>query len=176
MDENGTIIIIIKARLFAQGYMQEEGIDFDEIFAPVARLKAIKIFLSCATYTNFTVYQMNVKRKYIRDLLKKYEVSNSALVKTPMVLLNKLGLDLSGQSKRITPNCSEENLQGTQTKTILDAILTEKAHQVEHAKPPKDSVIKFTMKNGKMPLSFNFKIFTRATGLDYNKGKDVDQP
>ncbi|GJT38366.1 retrovirus-related pol polyprotein from transposon TNT 1-94 [Tanacetum coccineum] len=54
------IVIKNKARLVAQGYNQQEGIDYDETFTPVARLEAIRIFLSFATYMNFTVYQMDV--------------------------------------------------------------------------------------------------------------------
>ncbi|GKG24936.1 retrovirus-related pol polyprotein from transposon TNT 1-94, partial [Tanacetum coccineum] len=45
MDENG-VVIRNKARLVAQGYIQKEGVDYDETFAPVARLEAIRIFLS----------------------------------------------------------------------------------------------------------------------------------
>ncbi|GKE16916.1 retrovirus-related pol polyprotein from transposon TNT 1-94, partial [Tanacetum coccineum] len=49
MDENG-VVIRNKARLVVQGYRQEEGIGYDETFAPVARLEAIMIFLACAAY------------------------------------------------------------------------------------------------------------------------------
>ncbi|GJS81173.1 putative ribonuclease H-like domain-containing protein [Tanacetum coccineum] len=59
-DEKG-IIIKNKARLVAQGHTQEEGIDYDEFFAPVARIEAIRIFLAYASYMGFTVYQMDVK-------------------------------------------------------------------------------------------------------------------
>ncbi|GKE70771.1 retrovirus-related pol polyprotein from transposon TNT 1-94 [Tanacetum coccineum] len=47
--------------IIAQGYNQQEGIDYDETFAPVARLEAIRIFLAFATYMNFIVYLMDVK-------------------------------------------------------------------------------------------------------------------
>nr|GFC88989.1 integrase, catalytic region, zinc finger, CCHC-type, peptidase aspartic, catalytic [Tanacetum cinerariifolium] len=50
-----------KARLVARGYHQEEGIDFEESFALVARLKAIRIFLAYAAHKNMVVYQMDVK-------------------------------------------------------------------------------------------------------------------
>ncbi|GJY89151.1 retrovirus-related pol polyprotein from transposon TNT 1-94 [Tanacetum coccineum] len=59
-DETG-IVIKNKARLVSQGYNLQDGIDYDETFAPVARLKAIRIFLAFATYMNFIVYQMDVK-------------------------------------------------------------------------------------------------------------------
>ncbi|GJV31285.1 retrovirus-related pol polyprotein from transposon TNT 1-94 [Tanacetum coccineum] len=70
MDENG-IIIKNKARLVAQGYNQQEGIDYDETFAPVARLEAIRIFLALSTYMNFTVYQMDVKSAFLNGKLKE---------------------------------------------------------------------------------------------------------
>ncbi|XP_075499154.1 putative mitochondrial protein AtMg00820 [Primulina tabacum] len=70
MDENG-LIIRNKARLVAQGYRQEEGIDFDESFAPVARLEAIRIFLTFAAFKDFKVYQMNVKSVFLNGLLNE---------------------------------------------------------------------------------------------------------
>ncbi|GKA55414.1 ribonuclease H-like domain-containing protein [Tanacetum coccineum] len=55
------IVVRNKARLVAQGYKQEEGIDYDEVFAPVARIEAIRLFLAFASYMGFMVYQMDVK-------------------------------------------------------------------------------------------------------------------
>ncbi|GJU14430.1 putative ribonuclease H-like domain-containing protein [Tanacetum coccineum] len=63
-DERG-IVIGNKARLVAQGHTQEEGIDYDEVFAPVARIKAIRIFLAYASYMGFIVYQMDVKSAFL---------------------------------------------------------------------------------------------------------------
>ncbi|GJQ93314.1 putative ribonuclease H-like domain-containing protein [Tanacetum coccineum] len=54
-----------KARLVAQGYTQEEGIDYEEVFAPVARIEAIRLFLAYASYMGFTVYQMDVKSAFL---------------------------------------------------------------------------------------------------------------
>nr|GEW11855.1 retrovirus-related Pol polyprotein from transposon TNT 1-94 [Tanacetum cinerariifolium] len=68
-DETG-IVIKNKARLVAQGYNQQEGIDYDETFAPLATLKAIIIFLAFATYMNFIVYLMDVKRAFLNGKLK----------------------------------------------------------------------------------------------------------
>ncbi|GJY56075.1 retrovirus-related pol polyprotein from transposon TNT 1-94 [Tanacetum coccineum] len=61
------IAIKNKARLVAQGYNQQEGIDYDETFAPVSRLEAIRIFLAFATYMNFIVYQIDVKSALLND-------------------------------------------------------------------------------------------------------------
>ncbi|GJS22931.1 putative ribonuclease H-like domain-containing protein [Tanacetum coccineum] len=63
-DERGTIIKN-KARLVAQGYRQEEGVDYDEVFAPVARIEAIRLFLAFASFMGFIVYQMDVKSAFL---------------------------------------------------------------------------------------------------------------
>ncbi|GKC59542.1 putative ribonuclease H-like domain-containing protein [Tanacetum coccineum] len=63
-DERG-IVIRNKAKLVAQGYTQEEGIDYEEVFAPVARIEAIRLFLAYASYMGFTVYQMDVKNAFL---------------------------------------------------------------------------------------------------------------
>ncbi|GKA26841.1 retrovirus-related pol polyprotein from transposon TNT 1-94 [Tanacetum coccineum] len=63
-DEKG-IVIRNKARLVAQGYTQEEGIDYDEVFALVARVEAIRLFLAYASFKDFMVYQMDVKSAFL---------------------------------------------------------------------------------------------------------------
>nr|GEV52673.1 retrovirus-related Pol polyprotein from transposon TNT 1-94 [Tanacetum cinerariifolium] len=60
-----------KARLVAKGYRQEEGIDFEESFAPVERIEAIRIFISNAASKNMTIYQMDVKTTFLNDELKE---------------------------------------------------------------------------------------------------------
>ncbi|GJW68284.1 putative ribonuclease H-like domain-containing protein [Tanacetum coccineum] len=59
------IIVRNKARLVAQGHRQEEGIDYDEVFASVARIEAIRLFLAFASYLGFMVYQMDVKSAFL---------------------------------------------------------------------------------------------------------------
>ncbi|GKC95027.1 putative ribonuclease H-like domain-containing protein [Tanacetum coccineum] len=63
-DEMG-IMIRNKARLVAQGYTQEEGIHYDEVFAPIARIKAIRLFLAYASFKDFMVYQMDIKSAFL---------------------------------------------------------------------------------------------------------------
>ncbi|GJR65408.1 putative ribonuclease H-like domain-containing protein [Tanacetum coccineum] len=63
-DERG-VVVRNKARLVAQGHRQEEGIDYDEVFAPMARIEAIRIFLAFASYMGFIVYQMDVKSAFL---------------------------------------------------------------------------------------------------------------
>nr|GFA94906.1 retrovirus-related Pol polyprotein from transposon TNT 1-94 [Tanacetum cinerariifolium] len=68
-DEEQTVIRN-KSRLVVRGYRQEEGIDFEESFAPVARMEAIWIFLAYAAQKSFTVFQMDVKITFLHGLLK----------------------------------------------------------------------------------------------------------
>nr|GEY33573.1 hypothetical protein [Tanacetum cinerariifolium] len=70
LDEYGNVLKN-KARLVAKGYRQEEGIDFEESFAPVARIEAIRIFIANAVSKNMTVYQMDVKTAFLNGELKE---------------------------------------------------------------------------------------------------------
>ncbi|RVW82174.1 Retrovirus-related Pol polyprotein from transposon RE1 [Vitis vinifera] len=70
MDENG-IIIMNKARLVAQGFNQEEGIDYEETFAPVARLEAIRMLLAFACFKDFVLYQMGVKSAFLNGFINE---------------------------------------------------------------------------------------------------------
>nr|GEX30155.1 putative ribonuclease H-like domain-containing protein [Tanacetum cinerariifolium] len=102
-DERG-IVIKNKARLVAQRYTQEEGIDYDEVFLPVARIKAIRLFLAYASFKYFVFFQIDVKSaflygkieeeksdgifisqdKYVAYILKKFDLST---VKTTSTLM-----------------------------------------------------------------------------------------
>ncbi|GJT64435.1 putative ribonuclease H-like domain-containing protein [Tanacetum coccineum] len=105
-DERG-VVVRNKARLVAQGHRQEEGIDYDEVFALVARIEAIRIFLAFASYMGFIVYQMDVKSallygkineevkqkedgifisqdKYVAEILKKFNFINVKTARTPI--------------------------------------------------------------------------------------------
>ncbi|GKB41244.1 retrovirus-related pol polyprotein from transposon TNT 1-94 [Tanacetum coccineum] len=70
LDELGGVLIN-KAHLVAKGYRQEEGIDFEEYFAPVARLEAIRIFIAFAAHMNMVVYQMDVKTAFLNGILRE---------------------------------------------------------------------------------------------------------
>ncbi|GKC12017.1 retrotransposon protein, putative, ty1-copia subclass [Tanacetum coccineum] len=70
LDELGGILKN-KARLVARGYRQEEGIDFEESFTPVARLDAIRIFLAFTAYMNMIVYQIDVKTTFLNGILRE---------------------------------------------------------------------------------------------------------
>jgi len=70
LDENGTVVRN-KARLVAQGYTQMEGIDFDETYAPVARIESIRMLLAFACHKGFKVYQMDVKSAFLNGILEE---------------------------------------------------------------------------------------------------------
>nr|GEU98830.1 retrovirus-related Pol polyprotein from transposon TNT 1-94 [Tanacetum cinerariifolium] len=65
------MVIRNKSRLVVRGYRQEEGIDFEESFAPVARMEAIRIFLAYATHKSFTVFQIDMKTAFLHGSLKE---------------------------------------------------------------------------------------------------------
>nr|GEZ05070.1 retrovirus-related Pol polyprotein from transposon TNT 1-94 [Tanacetum cinerariifolium] len=69
-DERG-IVIINEERLVAQRYTQEKRIDYDEVFAPVARIEVIRLFLAYASFKDFMVYQMDVKSAFLYKKIKK---------------------------------------------------------------------------------------------------------
>nr|GFA26712.1 retrovirus-related Pol polyprotein from transposon TNT 1-94 [Tanacetum cinerariifolium] len=69
-DEENTVICN-KARLVAKGFAQKEGIDFEESFAPVARLEAVRLFVAYAAHKSFPVYEMDVKTTFLYRPLKE---------------------------------------------------------------------------------------------------------
>nr|GFA35350.1 retrotransposon protein, putative, unclassified [Tanacetum cinerariifolium] len=114
LDELGGILKN-KARLVARDYRQEEGIDFEESFALVARLEAIRIFLAYATHKNMVVYQMDVKTKFLNSNLREevyisqpngfmdqdnpnHVFESCDPVDTPMVEKSKLDEDKEGKA------------------------------------------------------------------------------
>nr|GEW83022.1 copia protein [Tanacetum cinerariifolium] len=122
-DEDQTVIRN-KARLVAKGYAQEEGIDFEESFALIARLEAVRIFVAYVAHKSFPIYQMDVKTeflngplkeevyvaqpegfvdpdhlkkaKYALEILHKHGMEKGQSIGTPMAMKPKLDADLSG--------------------------------------------------------------------------------
>nr|GFB17242.1 retrovirus-related Pol polyprotein from transposon TNT 1-94 [Tanacetum cinerariifolium] len=82
-DESG-LVIQKKERLVAVGYSQQEGIDYDETFAPVAQIEAIRLFLAYAAHKDFTVFQMDVKTAFLNGSLKE-----EVYVGQPLGFVNK---------------------------------------------------------------------------------------
>ena len=80
-DESG-VVVRNKARDIAQGYSQEEDIDFDKTFASVARLEAIRMLLAFAYFKDFKLYQMDVKSIFLNDYItKEVYVENLPILK-----------------------------------------------------------------------------------------------
>nr|GEY87548.1 retrovirus-related Pol polyprotein from transposon TNT 1-94 [Tanacetum cinerariifolium] len=69
--DESSLVIRNKARLVAVGYSQQEGIDYDETFAPVTRIEAIRLFLAYAAHKDFTLFQMDVKTSFLNRILKE---------------------------------------------------------------------------------------------------------
>nr|GFB29028.1 hypothetical protein [Tanacetum cinerariifolium] len=69
--DESSLVIRNKARLVAVGYSQQEGIDYDETFTPVARIEAIPLFLAYAAHKDFTVNQMDLKTTFLNGILKE---------------------------------------------------------------------------------------------------------
>ncbi|GJT92039.1 retrovirus-related pol polyprotein from transposon TNT 1-94 [Tanacetum coccineum] len=99
LDEYGDVLKN-KARLVAKGYRQEVGIDFEESFAPVVRIEAIRIFIANAASKNMSIYQMDVKTAFLNGELKeevyKFGLDLCDPVDTPMVDRLKLDEDPLG--------------------------------------------------------------------------------
>ncbi|GJW50646.1 retrovirus-related pol polyprotein from transposon TNT 1-94 [Tanacetum coccineum] len=72
--DESSLVIRNKARLVAVGYCQQEGIDYDETFAPVARIEAIRLFLAYVAHKDFTVFQMDVKTAFLNGILKERSI------------------------------------------------------------------------------------------------------
>ncbi|XP_052620865.1 uncharacterized mitochondrial protein AtMg00820-like [Lactuca sativa] len=83
LDKEGNVIRN-KARLVVNGYCYEEGIDYEETFAPVARLESICIFLAYAAYKNLEVFQMDVKCALLHNVLEE-----TAYVEQPLGFVNE---------------------------------------------------------------------------------------
>nr|GEY71387.1 uncharacterized mitochondrial protein AtMg00810-like [Tanacetum cinerariifolium] len=105
-----SLVIQNKERLVAVGYSQQKGIDYDETFAPVARIESIRLFLAYAAHKDFTVFQTNVKTAFLNGILKeevyvgqppgfvsKFGMENCDTFLTLMVEQAKLKLDLVGK-------------------------------------------------------------------------------
>nr|GEV43932.1 hypothetical protein [Tanacetum cinerariifolium] len=97
--DESSLVIQNKARLVAIGYFQKEGIDYDEMFSPVARIEAIRLFLAYAAHKDFIVFQMDVKTAFLNGILKEevFRMKNYDTVPTLMVEQAKLKLDLVGK-------------------------------------------------------------------------------
>ncbi|GJS04212.1 retrovirus-related pol polyprotein from transposon TNT 1-94 [Tanacetum coccineum] len=142
MDENG-VVIKNNARLVAQGYNQQEGIDYTENFAPVARLEAIRIFLTYAAYMGFMVYQMDVKNAFLMGKspetvcpnkppgLKSVKLSQSLVCKYVKALMAEAGLEMRGGEGILEGGNSMEDEEVYLVDGVLEGALGALALEIE---------------------------------------------
>ena len=96
-----------KARLVAKGYSQVEGLDFDETYAPIARLESIRILLAYATYHGFKLYQMNVKSVFLNGPIKEDVMLSNLLA---LKIVSILHMFISSQRRFMGSNKSQEHV------------------------------------------------------------------
>nr|GEV77702.1 retrovirus-related Pol polyprotein from transposon TNT 1-94 [Tanacetum cinerariifolium] len=102
--DESSLVIQNKARLVAVGYSQQEGIDYDETFTPVARIEAIRLFLAYAAHKNFTIFQMDVKTSFLNEILNE-----EVYVGQPLVSFSSGHDDVDG-APRAEPHVRVEDI------------------------------------------------------------------
>nr|GFB81071.1 Gag-Pol polyprotein [Tanacetum cinerariifolium] len=117
-DEENTVIRN-KSRLVAKGYAQKEGVDFEESFAPVARLEAVRLFIVYAAHKSFTIYQMDVKTAFLYDHLKEEVYVNQPDDRT-VTTSNELDLLFSSMFDELL-NGSSKVVSKSSAVTTVDA-------------------------------------------------------
>ncbi|GJY77639.1 retrovirus-related pol polyprotein from transposon TNT 1-94 [Tanacetum coccineum] len=134
-DEHG-ITTKNKATLVAQGYSQEEGIDYDETFAPVARMEAIRIFLAFTAYMNFKVYQMGVKNAFLNALYGLKQAPRAW--RCPPYSSENLPTSLDCKSRRMTKESSfvKNSTLGTYSRNMKFLIVLDSSSVKTPMVPP----------------------------------------
>ncbi|GJR61369.1 copia protein [Tanacetum coccineum] len=128
LDDNG-VVSRNKARLVAQGYNQQEGIDYDETYAPVARLESIRILLAYAYALDFKLFQMDVKSAFLNGFInEEFEMS----------MMGELNFFLGLQIKQM-----EDGIFFNQSKYIKEILKKFGLEDSKSMKTPMSSDIKF---------------------------------
>nr|GEV01361.1 putative reverse transcriptase domain-containing protein [Tanacetum cinerariifolium] len=163
-DERG-IMIKNKVRLVAQGYTQEEGIDYDEVFTPVAKIEEIRLFLAYALFKDFLVYQMDVKSAFLYEkaiygllqALRAWCTRKEICTEFKKMMHKKFQLSSMRELKFFL---------GLQVKQKEDGIF------VSHDKYVKDLLSKFCFSDVKTASTH---METHKTLIEDEKGEDVDE-
>nr|GEX49238.1 copia protein [Tanacetum cinerariifolium] len=119
--DESSLVIRNKARLIAVGYSQQEDIDYDETFAPVARIEAMRLFLAYAAHKDFTVFQMDVKISFLNGILKE-EVY---IGQPPDLMVKRFEMSMMGEMKFFLGLQVDQFSNGifiNQSKYILDIL------------------------------------------------------
>ncbi|GJR07358.1 retrovirus-related pol polyprotein from transposon TNT 1-94 [Tanacetum coccineum] len=115
LDENG-IVSRNKARLVAQGYNQQECIDYDETYAPVARLESIRILLAIACANDFKLYQMDVKSAFLNGF-----INEEAYVAQPLGMVDNILFTKKSKSRlMIVQIYVDDIIFGSTSQTLCD--------------------------------------------------------
>ncbi|GJV58330.1 copia protein [Tanacetum coccineum] len=162
LDENG-VVSRNKARLVAQGYNQQKGIDYDETYASVARLKSIRILLAYACALNFKLFQMDVKSAFLNGFINE---------EFEMIMMGELNFFLGLQIKQM-----EDGIFFNQSKYIKEML---KKFGLEDSKPiktPMSSDTKLTKDEKYESVNstkYQGMIGTAYLGLWYLKGTGIE--
>ncbi|GKA10209.1 retrovirus-related pol polyprotein from transposon TNT 1-94 [Tanacetum coccineum] len=149
LDENGAVSRN-KARLVAQGYNQQEGIDFDETYALVARLESIRILLAYACADDFKLFQMDVKSVFINGF-----IDEEVYVSQPPGSLISKNLTAYSNSKRLFMVLKKHPKFGLQIKQLEDGIFFNQSKYI------KEMLKKFSLEDSKpikTPMSSETKL------------------
>ncbi|GJT36213.1 retrovirus-related pol polyprotein from transposon TNT 1-94 [Tanacetum coccineum] len=192
LDENG-IVSRNKARLVAQGYNQQEGIDYDETYAPVARLESIRILLAYACALDFKIFQMGVKIAFLNGFINeeitlfftKKKRSNLIIVQIYVddIIFGSTCQDMCDEFAKIMHDEFEMSMMGElnfflglQIKQMEDGIFFNQSKYI------KEMLKKFGLKDSKpmkTPMSSDTKLTkdeecTTHLGLWYPKGTGIE--
>ncbi|GJT49819.1 retrovirus-related pol polyprotein from transposon TNT 1-94 [Tanacetum coccineum] len=167
-----------KARLVARGYCQEEGIDFEESFAPVARLETISIFLAFAAYMNMVVYQMDAKTAFLngnlREELKKalYGLKQAPRAWYDMLSSFLISQDFSKGSVGPTMFICKEGKELLLVQVYVDDIIFAASTLELCDLFAKIMCLKFKMSMiGKISFFLGLQIFQNPSGIFINQSK-----
>nr|GEW69813.1 hypothetical protein [Tanacetum cinerariifolium] len=129
--DESSLVIQNKARIVVVGYSQQEGIDYDETFAPVARIEAICLFLAYAAHKDFIVFQMDVKTTFLNGILKEevYVVNLQVLsannIQIMYLMVKRFEMSMMGEMKfflGLQVNQFSNRIFINQSKCILDIL------------------------------------------------------
>ncbi|XP_076886642.1 uncharacterized protein LOC143536575 [Bidens hawaiensis] len=161
-DDTG-VIVINKARLVVRGFRQVEGLDYTEVYAPVARLEAIRIFLAYASYMGFTVYQMNVKTAFLYGEVKEeIYVDQPPGFRSSKYPDHTLFLKTVGKDLILVQIYVDDNIFGSTSTTLCTEF---------------EGVMKkrFEMSSlGEMTIVLGLQVRQSATGILLHQGKYIE--
>nr|GEX33590.1 hypothetical protein [Tanacetum cinerariifolium] len=191
-DEENTIIRN-KSCLVAKGYAQKEGVDFEESFAHVARLEAVRLFIAYAAHKSFTVYQMDVKTSFLYGPLKEEVYTWTHFLRskdeTPEVLIDFLRLVQRGLHTQVRIVRTDKGTEFL-NKTLHAYFASEGIkHQMSVARTPKQNGVverrnrtlveaaRTMLRAAKVPLFFGLKqlpqhFYSKPDGENLDKMKE----